>query len=101
MQRDREVAFWTETGIHEASLLKMLEDRDNAMKVALESRDRDWLKIFEHCKERFRLMSQKQVNNKTFMKSLVKRQRELTESNAKILDWSMKTVLGKKKVPLP
>ena len=35
------------------------------------------------------------------MESLIKRQRELTKSNANILDWAMKTVLGKKKVPLP
>ena len=41
MIRDREVAFWTEIGLHEANLLKMLKDRDNAMKAALESRDRD------------------------------------------------------------
>ena len=41
MIRDREVAFWTETCIHEANLGKILEDRDKAMKVALESRDKD------------------------------------------------------------
>ena len=35
------------------------------------------------------------------MESLAKRQHELTESNAKILDWAMKTVLGEKKVTLP
>ena len=98
---DREVAFWTETGIHEASLLKMLEDRDNAMKATLESRDRDWLNSLMHCKESFRLMTHEQVNNRTLMESLAKRQRELTESNAKILDWAMKTVSGKKKVSLP
>ena len=57
MIKDREVAFWTETGIHEASLLKMLEDRDNVMKAALESRDGDWLNSLAHCKERFRLMT--------------------------------------------
>ena len=34
--RDRE-ALWTKTGIHEANLLKMLKDRDNAMEEALES----------------------------------------------------------------
>ena len=34
------------------------------------------------------------------MKSLAKRQRELTESNAKILDWAMKIVSSKKKVSL-
>ena len=73
MIRDKEVAFWIETGIHEASLLKMLEDRDNAMKVALESRDKDWLTSLEHCKESFRLMTQEQVNNKRLMESLAKR----------------------------
>ena len=57
MLTDREVAFWTETRIHEANLLKMLEDRDNVMKAALESRDRDWLNSLSHCKESFRLMT--------------------------------------------
>ena len=79
----------------------MLEDRDNAMKAALESRDKDWLNHLEHCKESFRLMTREQVNNRTIMESLAKRQHELTESNAKILDWAMKLVLGKKKVSLP
>ena len=36
MIRDGEVAFWTETGIHEANLVKMLEDRNKAMREALE-----------------------------------------------------------------
>ena len=73
MIRDRAVALWTETGIHEASLLKMLEDRDNAMKAALESRDRDGLNSFSHCKESFKLMTQEQVNNRTLTESLAKR----------------------------
>ena len=101
MIRDREVAFWTEMGIHEENLVKMLEDRDKAMKVALESRDRDWLNSLQHCKESIRLMTYDQVNNRELMESLAKRQRELTESNAKILDWAMKIVSSKKKVPLP
>ena len=57
MIRDREVAFWTETGIHEATLVKMLEDRDKAMKAALESRDKDWLNGLKHCEESFRLVT--------------------------------------------
>ena len=57
MIRDREVAFWKETGIHEASLLKMLENINNAMKAALEMRDKDWLNGLAHCKESFRLMT--------------------------------------------
>ena len=101
MIRDREVAFWTETCIHEANLVKMLEDRDKAMKAVLESRDRDWLNSLQHYKESFRLMTYEQVNNRTLMESLAKRLRELTKSNAKILDWVMKIVSGKKKVPLP
>ena len=101
MIRDIEVAFWIETGIHEANLVKMLEDRDKAMKAVLESRNRDWMNSLKHCKESFRLMTYEQVNNRTLMESLAKRQRELIESNAKILDWAMKTVSGKKKAPLP
>ena len=73
MIRDREVAFWTERCIHEANLVKMLEDRDKAMKVVLESRDRDWLNSLQHYKESFRLMTYEQVNNRTLMESLAKR----------------------------
>ena len=76
--RDREVAFWTETRRHEEGLLKMLGDRDNAMKACLESRDRDWLNDLAHCKESFRLMTYEQVNNRTLLELLAKRQRELT-----------------------
>ena len=35
------------------------------------------------------------------METLSKRQCELTKGNAKILDWVMKTISGKKKVSLP
>ena len=54
-----------------------------------------------HCKQRFRLTTYEQVNNRSFLESLAKRQRELTESNAKILDWAIKTVSNKNKVSLP
>ena len=42
-------------------------------------------------------MTYEQVNNRTLLESLAKRQQELTESNVKILDWAMKTVSSKKK----
>ena len=90
------MAFWTE-----ARLIKMLEDRDNALKACLESRDNNWLNSLAHCKQRFRLMTYEQVNSRTLLESLDKRQRELTESNAKILDWAMKTVSTENKVSLP
>ena len=64
----------------------MLEDRDNALKAYLKSRDKNWLNSLAHCKEIFRLMTYEQVNNRTLLESLAKRKRELTESNAKILD---------------
>ena len=57
MIRDREVAFWTEKEKHEARLIKMLEDRDNALKACLESRDNNWLNSLAHCKESFHLMT--------------------------------------------
>ena len=46
--RDREVACWTEIGKHKAGLLKMLGDRDNALKACLESRDKNWLNNLAH-----------------------------------------------------
>ena len=73
MIRDREVAFWTEIGKHEAGLIKMLEDRDNALKACLESRDRNWLNSLARCKESFRLMTYEQVNSRTLLESLAKR----------------------------
>ena len=46
-------------------------------------------------------MSYEIKNNRILLESLAMRQRELTESNAKILDWAMKTISSKKKIPLP
>ena len=54
-----------------------------------------------HYKQSFRLMTYELVNNKALLESLAKRQRELIESNAKVLDWAMKTISNKKKVSLP
>ena len=64
----------------------MLEDRDNTLKACLESRDKNWFNSLAHCKESFCVMTYEQVNIRTLLESLSKRQRELTESNAKILD---------------
>ena len=97
---DREVAFWTETRKHEAGLIKMLKDRDNALKAGLEYRDQNWLNSLAHYKQSFLLMTYEQVNNRTLLESIAKRQRELIESDSKILDWAMKTVSNKEKVPL-
>ena len=79
----------------------MITDRDNALKACLESRDKNWLNNLAHYRESFRLMTYEQVNNRTLLESLAKRQQELKESNAKILDWAMKIVSSEKKVPLP
>ena len=35
------MAFWTETRKNVAGLIKILEDRDNALKAGLESRDKN------------------------------------------------------------
>ena len=94
------MAFWTETGKHEARLIKMLEDRGNPLKASLESKDQNWLNSLAHCKKSFRLMTYEQVNNRTLLESLAKRQRELIENNAKILDWAMMIVSSNKKMPL-
>ena len=79
----------------------MLEDKDKIIKAVLESRDGEWLNSLQHCRDRLRLNTQELINNKCTLKSIGKRQCELVKSNADILDWAMKTVLGKKKVSLP
>ena len=78
----------------------MLETRDRGMKAALESRDREWLNSLQHYKDSLRLTTQELINNRCTMESFGKRQRELVKGNAEILDWAMKTLSGKKKVPL-
>ena len=42
------MAFGTETGKHEAGLIKMLEDIDNALKAGLKFRDQNLLNSLEH-----------------------------------------------------
>ena len=46
-------------------------------------------------------MTLEQINIRETIESLGKRQYELKKANAEILDWAMKTVSGKIKVPLP
>ena len=79
----------------------ILRDRDNTLKASMDVRDNNCKNNIEHCKQIFRMMSYDVKNNKTFLESLAMRQRELIESNAKILDWAMKIVSNKKKIPLP
>ena len=79
----------------------MLEDREPTLKASLESRDNNWLKGLAHCKQSFRLMTYELISSRTLLETLAKRQRELTKSNAKILDWAIKTISNKKKVSLP
>ena len=85
----------------EHNLENALRKRDEEWRGELEKRDQYWLNSIRHMKQSFRLMAYEQVNNRAFLESLAKRQRELIESNAKILDWAMKTVSNKKKVSLP
>ena len=75
--------------------------RDEEWKAELEKKDQYLLNSMANCKQSFRLMTYEQVKSRTLLESLAKRQRELTESIAKILDWAMKTVSNKKKVSLP
>ena len=79
----------------------VLRDRDNVLKGSMDSRDNNFMNSLEHCKQSFRLLSYDVRNDRTLLESLAMRQRELIESNAKILDWAMKTVYSKKKIPLP
>ena len=67
----------------------------------MESKDKDWLNSLKHCKQSYRPMTYEQINNRLTLKSIGKRQCELVKSNVENLDWAMKTIFGKKKVPLP
>ena len=59
---------------------------DNALKASMDSRDSNFMNSLGHCKQSFCVMSFVIINNRTLLESLAMRQRELTESNAKILD---------------
>ena len=78
-----------------------MRDRDNALKASMDSRDNNCMNSLGHCQQSFLMMSYEVKNNRTLLESLAMRQRELIESNAKILDWAMKTVSSKKKISLP
>ena len=78
----------------------ILRDRDNALKASMGSRDNNYMNNLGHCRQSFLLMSYEIIKNRTLLESLVMRQRELTESNVKFLDWTMKTMSSKKKIPL-
>ena len=79
----------------------ILRDRDNTLKASMDSRDSNFMNSLGHCKQSFGLMSFEIINNRTLLDSLAMRHPEHTKSNAKILDWAMKTVSSKKKIPLP
>ena len=78
----------------------MLETRDKGIQDSFVSRDKAWMNSLHSCSESFRLITQEQINIRATLELVCKRQYELTKGNAQILDWPMKTVLGKKKVPL-
>ena len=78
-----------------------MRDRDNALKASMDSRDKNCMNSLGHYKQSFRMLSYDVRNNRTLLESLAMRQPELTESNGKILDWAMKIVSSKKKIPLP
>ena len=97
----RDEYFDAELRRRDRNLEDALKQKDEEWRAELEKRDQNWLNSLAHGKQSFHLMTYEQVNNRTLLESLAKRQRELTESNAKILDWAMKTVSNKKKVSLP
>ena len=66
----------------------------------MDSRDNNCMNSLGHFQQSFRLMSYEVKNNRTLLESQAMRQRELIESNAKILDLAMKTVSSKKKIHL-
>ena len=70
----------------EHNLEDALRKRDEEWRCELEKRDQYWLNSMGHMNQSFRLMTYEKVNNRAFLESLAKRQRELTESNAKIFD---------------
>ena len=99
--KNRDMTFWEETSKNAESLCKMLERRDQEMMAALQNIDKLWLGSLEHYKQSYRMMTYEHINNRTTLESISIRQCELVKSNVEILDWAMKTVSGKKKVPLP
>ena len=78
----------------------MMETRDKQIQDSLVSRDQAWLNRLHSYKESLRLMTQEQINIRATLESMGKRQHELTKGNGQILDWVMKIVSGKKKIPL-
>ena len=99
--KKRDAAYWVESGKKEGNLVRMLEARDKGIQESWVSRDRAWLNSLHSYNETLRLMTHKQINLRATLEVIGKRQHELTKANAKIPYWAVKTMLGKKKVPLP
>ena len=99
--RERDVAYWQGKTKKDEDLERMLERRDQGIQECMVSKDRAWLNSLHSYSKSLRLMTQEQINLRATLESIGKRQCELTKSNAQLLDWAMKAVLGKKKVPLP
>ena len=76
-------------------------NRDKNLKLELIEREKAWMSNWQHCKHNLNMTFRQASNTNTMLTSIGKRQRELVEANANILDWSMKIVSTKKKVPLP
>ena len=84
--QERDEICWNEVGKQEYSLCEVIEKRDLTLKEVLKERDQEWLNGLHHYKESVRLVTLEQINNRILMETLSKRQCELTEGNAEILD---------------
>ena len=71
--RVRDITFWEETGKQEYALYQMLETRDKAIKMALVSREREWLYSLQHCRDSLRVTTQELINNRGTLESIGKR----------------------------
>ena len=78
-----------------------IADRDTILKNDLTNRDRIWIDSWRKLRNSLILTHMEVVNNRTLLESMGKRQKKLVKANTKILNWVMKAVSDKKKVPLP
>ena len=69
-------------------LKREMSNRDKNLKLKLIEREKAWMSNWQHCKHSLNMTFAQASNTNTMLTSIGKRQRELVEANANILDWA-------------
>ena len=93
--------YWQGHYKRDDEMMKMIEGRDKAINDSLTYRDQRILDSLGSSNDNLKSLYYEQVNMKKTMESIALRLGDLIKSNVKMLDLTIATVSGKKKVAMP